>query len=75
MIEAFSGGDVEKALAIHHELEPLNAALFLETNPIPVKTAMNLLGMDVGGFRLPLCEMGAENKQKLRAILIEAGLL
>ncbi len=75
MIDAFLSGNVEKALAIHHELEPLNTALFLETNPIPVKTAMNLLGMDVGGFRLPLCEMGEENKQKLRAILIEAGLL
>lgn len=75
LIDAFSSGDVQKALRIHHELEPLNKALFLETNPIPVKTAMNMLGMEVGGFRLPLCEMGEENQQRLRAVLIDAGLL
>ncbi|RMF60392.1 MAG: 4-hydroxy-tetrahydrodipicolinate synthase [Calditrichaeota bacterium] len=75
MIDAYFEGKYEIALSIHHELEPLNNAMFLETNPIPVKTAMNMLGMEVGGFRLPLCEMSESNKEKLKATLIEAGLL
>lgn len=69
MIQAFLGGDSERAMALHHKLEPLHEAMFLETNPIPVKTAMNLMGMDVGGFRLPLCEMSAANKEKLETVL------
>ncbi len=69
MIDAFSGGNFEKALTIHHQLEPLHKVLFLETNPIPVKTAMNLMGMVVGGFRLPLCEMSDQNKKQLETIL------
>lgn len=69
MIDAFLGGDYQKALNLHHKLEPLHDAMFLETNPIPVKTAMNLMGMNVGGFRLPLCEMGDANKTKLETVL------
>ena len=44
-------------------------ALFLEVNPIPVKEAMNMLGMEVGGYRLPLCEMEDANREKLRKAL------
>lgn len=69
MIEAFMAGDTEKALALHHKLEPLHEAMFLETNPIPVKTAMNLMGLEVGGFRLPLCEMSETNKKRLETVL------
>lgn len=69
MIEAFLGGDQERALLLHHKLEPLHEAMFLETNPIPVKTAMNLMGMEVGGFRLPLCEMSESNQKKLETVL------
>jgi 4-hydroxy-tetrahydrodipicolinate synthase len=69
MIDAFLGGDYRKALNLHHKLEPLHDAMFLETNPIPVKTAMNLMGMNVGGFRLPLCEIGDANKTKLETVL------
>ncbi len=75
MIDTFMAGDTEKALELHHQLEPLHAAMFLETNPIPVKTAMNMLGMEVGDFRLPLCEMSKANQQRLRDILLEIGIL
>ena len=75
MIDAFFAGNTEKALAIHHELEPLHNAMFIETNPIPVKTAMNMLGMEVGGFRAPLCDLMPANKERLRDVLITMGLL
>ena len=49
--------------------------LFLEVNPIPVKTALNLMGMDAGPFRLPLCEMSGAGRERLRGLLREAGLV
>lgn len=53
----------------------LAKALFIEVNPIPVKTAMNLMGFHVGGLRLPLCDMQPENLAKLEKVLIKYGLL
>jgi 4-hydroxy-tetrahydrodipicolinate synthase len=50
-------------------------ALFLEVNPIPVKTALNLMGQQVGPLRLPLCEMTPEHLEILEGALKEAGLL
>jgi 4-hydroxy-tetrahydrodipicolinate synthase len=47
--------------------------MFIETNPIPVKTAMNLLGMNAGSFRLPLVPMGERNKAELVAVLKRYG--
>lgn len=47
----------------------------METNPIPVKEALNLMGMDVGELRMPLFPMGEENREKLRLALSKAGLL
>ncbi len=67
--------DFDKASELAFEYLDLTNALFSEVNPIPVKAAMNLMGMNVGGCRLPLCEMGAENKEKLRQILIKHGLI
>ncbi|GAB4337767.1 MAG: 4-hydroxy-tetrahydrodipicolinate synthase [Calditrichia bacterium] len=64
-----------RALELHQKLEDLNQVLFLETNPIPVKTALNLMGFNVGGFRLPLCEMQPENVDKLKAVLQKYGLI
>ncbi|GAB4379799.1 MAG: 4-hydroxy-tetrahydrodipicolinate synthase [Calditrichia bacterium] len=69
MIQAFMAGDRVRALELHQRLEDLNQALFLETNPIPIKTAMNLMGFEVGGFRLPLCEMSERNRERLKAVL------
>ena len=74
MTDAFLGGDHEKASALHHQLFPLCKAMFIETNPIPVKTAMKLLGRLNGELRMPLCEMAAANVEKLRAALVKYGL-
>ena len=49
--------------------------MFCDVNPIPVKAAMNMMGLDVGPMRLPLCEMGEANAATLRRTLEEAGLL
>ena len=49
--------------------------LFIEVNPIPVKTAMNMMGLKAGPMRLPLCEMSAEHQATLRKTMEEAGLV
>jgi 4-hydroxy-tetrahydrodipicolinate synthase len=68
-------GDYRKAMALHYTLFNLCKALFIETNPIPVKTAMAMLGMIEEEFRLPLCSMSDDNKAKLKAVLKGYGLL
>ncbi len=69
MIQAFEKCDSQRALELNLKLEELNKVLFIETNPIPIKTAMNLMGFEVGGFRLPLCEMSETNLKKLKIVL------
>jgi 4-hydroxy-tetrahydrodipicolinate synthase len=75
LVSAFAKGDFRKAQALHYKLLPLIKAVFLETNPIPVKTAMGLLGMCEPGLRLPMCEMSADNLEKLKKALKDYGLL
>ncbi len=75
MVNAGLEGDFEKARALHHELLPFFKGAFIETNPIPIKEAMNLCGMAAGGYRLPMCEMMSQNKEKLKSILAGMGLL
>ena len=67
-------GDFAAAREIHNKYSNLFHDLFIETNPIPVKTAMNLMGMDAGELRLPLWEMAPANIEKLRASLLEVGV-
>ena len=62
-------GDYDKARKFHYKLEPLNAAMFIETNPIPAKTALAMMGKIKEEFRLPLCEMAPANKEKLKKTL------
>jgi len=62
-------GDYEQARRIHYELLPLFKAAFIETNPIPIKIAMQMAGLDTGEVRLPLCEMARENHAALEAVL------
>lgn len=69
MVHAALRGDFEEGLRIHQKLYPLSKALFLETNPIPVKTALGMMKMIQPELRLPLCEMTTENKQKLKKVL------
>lgn len=68
-------GQYEKAREIHYRLEPLNAAMFIETNPIPVKTALAMMGKIQEEFRLPLCEMSQGNKDKLRKVMTDLKLI
>jgi 4-hydroxy-tetrahydrodipicolinate synthase len=75
MIRRFREGDEEGARAIDEELKPLVDALAVTTNPIPVKAALNLLGHEVGGLRLPLVEATDEETEVVREALERAGLL
>jgi len=68
-------GQQDKARALHFKLEPLNAAMFIETNPIPVKTALAMMGKIREEFRLPLCEMASANREKLRKVLSDLKLI
>jgi 4-hydroxy-tetrahydrodipicolinate synthase len=75
MIHRFREGDGEGARAIDRELAPLVQALGVTTNPIPVKAALDLLGYETGGLRLPLVEATEHEVAVVRAALEHAGLL
>lgn len=74
LVEKYLNGDVEGSRKIQLDLDALIAALFIEVNPIPVKTAMNLLGFEVGDLRLPLDNMDPANLEVLKKELVNAGL-
>ena len=69
LVAAYQAGDVAKAREIQLEYLDLINALFCEVNPIPVKEAMNQLGMGVGGYRLPLCEISESGRETVRRAL------
>lgn len=69
MVDAFLRGDIRRARELHYRLAPLVRAMFLETNPIPVKTAYRMMGLAAGPLRLPLAPMSEENEAKLRDVL------
>ena len=69
LVAAFAAGDVAKARRIQLEYLDLINALFCEVNPIPVKEAMNQMGMGVGGYRLPLCEISDSGRETVRRAL------
>ena len=75
MVMSYLNGDTKAALAEQLRLMNLINNLFIEVNPIPVKEAMNLMGMNVGGFRLPLCEMEDEHREILRESMAKVGLV
>ncbi len=68
-------GDFAAARRLHFEMLPIFKAAFLETNPIPIKAAMNMAGMPAGPVRLPLCEMQPANLEKLKAVVQKMGLV
>lgn len=74
MVMKFLEGDLKGAAKIQLDAIPLVNALFCEVNPIPVKTAMNLMGMEVGPTRMPLCEMEPANVEKLAKAMKDFGL-
>ena len=75
MVMSFLEGDLEKARQMQLKSLPLVDALFSEVNPIPVKKALNLMGMQAGPLRSPLCEMSEENAKKLEQAMKDFGLL
>ncbi|AVM67877.1 4-hydroxy-tetrahydrodipicolinate synthase [Lachnospiraceae bacterium oral taxon 500] len=75
MVMLYLDKKTEEACRLQLKLLPLVHLLFCETNPIPVKAAMNLMGMEVGPLRLPLIEMSEANKEKLAATMKELGLI
>ncbi len=75
LIKSFNEGNLQEAQKIHYELFPLFAALFYETNPIPLKEALALMGKIQPHLRLPLCRMGDESKARLVKVLKDLGLV
>lgn len=75
MVEAFRKGDIDEARKLHLALAPLIRAVFLETNPIPIKKAVELIGLPAGALRLPLAPISEENERKLKAALNDLHLI
>ena len=75
MVDMYMAGDVKGCRNMQFFLNPLNKALFCEVNPIPVKTAMKLMGMNMGPLRLPLTEMEPAHEEKLLALMRAQKLL
>lgn len=75
MVAAYSAGRTREALRLHDQLAQLIKGLFLETNPIPVKAALAMLGLIQEEYRLPLAPLGEANRKTLRAAMKDYGLL
>ena len=74
MVMKYLEGDLDGARKLQLDMIPLISALFCEVNPIPVKTALNLMGKEVGPLRMPLCEMEPANQEKLAKAMRDAGI-
>lgn len=74
MVKLFMDGDIRGALNLQLRMLPLIKALFIETNPIPIKEAMNLIGMEVGSLRLPLVPMADKNLEVLKREMLSYGI-
>jgi len=75
MVRAYASGDAKKALQLHQKYYPVFKDLFIETNPIPVKAALVMMGQIEEEYRLPLVPMAAKNRETLRATLKAVGVL
>ncbi len=75
MVDAFAAGKLAEARKLHYKMSPLFAALFYETNPIPVKEALGMMGKCSAELRLPLCPMAADTREKLSRALKDYGLI
>jgi 4-hydroxy-tetrahydrodipicolinate synthase len=75
MCSLFLSGKLEEAREMHYKLEKLNRVLFIETNPIPVKTALSIMGMVSEEFRLPLVKMAEDNRGKVKQAIGSYGLI
>ncbi|NOZ77158.1 MAG: 4-hydroxy-tetrahydrodipicolinate synthase [Euryarchaeota archaeon] len=68
-------GDFKEMEVMDRRFSRLFDAMFIESNPIPVKEAMNILGLDAGGYRYPLCEISPENREALKSVMKDLGLI
>lgn len=75
LVKAIESGNMEEARRLHYKILPLVKAMFVETNPIPVKTAASMIGICSPELRLPMCEMEEANKSKLEKVIRDFGLL
>jgi 4-hydroxy-tetrahydrodipicolinate synthase len=75
MVKLYARGDMKKAAQLHARFYPLFKDLFIETNPVPVKTALAMMGVMEEEFRLPLTPMSQSNRAKLKATLKACGVL
>jgi 4-hydroxy-tetrahydrodipicolinate synthase len=75
MVSCFQTGDYRQAAEIHRSLFPVFKGMFMTSNPVPIKTALNMLGLQVGLVRLPLVEATQQEQTEIRKLLIEAGKL
>jgi 4-hydroxy-tetrahydrodipicolinate synthase len=73
MVTSFLEGDTKRSMELQFSIKPLNDELFIEVNPVPVKTAMNLLGYNVGILRLPLVDMEEKNLEHLKKEMLNYG--
>jgi 4-hydroxy-tetrahydrodipicolinate synthase len=75
LVDAFNRGEIEKAREIHYQYLPLHDSMFIETNPIPVKGALSLMGKCPNTLRLPLTPLSDANQEKLKRVLKEYHLI
>ncbi len=75
MVDAFAAGNLAEARRLHYKLYPLFTALFYETNPIPVKEALAMMGKIDGELRLPLSPMATDTREKLARVMKDYGLI
>jgi 4-hydroxy-tetrahydrodipicolinate synthase len=75
LFDAWDRGDLPEARRLHYRLLPLHEVMFLESNPIPVKTALGLMGRIDPALRPPLCELGEAARPRLKAALADYGLI
>jgi 4-hydroxy-tetrahydrodipicolinate synthase len=75
LVAFFKAGQIDEARQLHFKLSPLFAALFYETNPIPVKEALGMMGKIDPELRLPLCAMGTDNRNQLARVMKEMRLI
>ena len=75
MINLHHSGKINEAREIHFKMLPVVKALFIETNPVPVKEALTMMGLPSGKLRLPLVPLQSENREVLRNTLLQFGLI
>lgn len=75
MVNAGLNGDFKTMRSLYYELKPLFNVMFIETNPIPIKTTMTIKGMMEENFRLPMCEINPESREKLKTVLKKLNII